>query len=620
MSVEIKNLCVNIKIAQSEQNNEPLEMPESPIKNAGGVVENVLFCNGKALPTSTIIRSADIDYRINSIPKATIVIEDGDKTAGTFDLCDSDQLKPGSEIELKAGYSTQMDTVFKGIIVRVGISISSEGKSCTKIECRHKAIALTCSRHNANYLNKTDDAIISDISSKYGVNISSSIKGVTHKEILQYYCTDWDFIMTRAEANGCWMIADQKGISVEPIAAKGQAKLSLTWGKDIIDFNATIDAEHQVKKIEACSWDITKQEVISGTSAAQSVQTQGNLSASDLAKVLSVPNGLLQINAQVEKTALDKWAKAEQLKNELSRINGSVTCIGSLKAQLGGLVKLDYLGMRFNGNALVSGIHHHMQQGIWTTTISFGMKKEWYVEKFNTMAPVASGYNCGITGLLTGIVVQIHGDPENLNRVKVKIPLMRNEQEGVWARFGTPYASNGVGGLFYPEVNDEVILGFFNGDPSSPVILGSLYSSKRKVPQELEQKNNTKQLLTREKLSVTFDEEKKSITVTTPGKRTIVLDDNAKKITLEDPKGGTVELSENGIKLDSPKDIVVNAKGKFNVDAKGGIILKSTSDLKAEGLNMEFKAKVGFKAQGSATAELSASGQTTVKGAMVMIN
>ncbi|MBP5315369.1 MAG: hypothetical protein J6Y87_05835, partial [Muribaculaceae bacterium] len=547
-----KNLCVNVKIAQSEQNNEPLEMPESPIKNAGGVVENVLFCNGKALPTSTIIRSADIDYRINSIPKATIVIEDGDKTAGSFDLCESDLLKPGTEIELKAGYSTQMDAVFKGIIVRVGISISSEGKSCTKIECRHKAIALTCSRYNANYLNKTDDYIINDICSKYGVKISSSIKGTTHKEILQYHCTDWDFIMTRAEANGCWMIADQKGISVEPIAAKGQAKLSLTWGKDIIDFNATIDAE--------------------------------------------------------------------QLTNELSRINGSVTCIGSLKAQLGGLVKLDYLGERFNGNALVSGIHHHMQQGIWTTTISFGMKKEWYVEKFNTMAPVASGYNCGITGLLTGIVVQIHGDPENLNRVKVKIPLMRNEQEGVWARFGTPYASNGVGGLFYPEVNDEVILGFFNGDPSSPVILGSLYSSKRKVPQELEQKNNTKQLLTREKLSVTFDEEKKSITVTTPGKRTIVLDDNAKKITLEDPKGGRVELSESGIKLDTPKDIVVSAKGKFNVDAKGGIILNSTSDLKAEGLNMEFKAKFGFKAQGSATAELSASGQTIVKGAMVMIN
>ena len=197
---------------------------------------------------------------------------------------------------------------------------------------------------------------------------------------------------------------------------------------------------------------------------------------------------------------------------------------------------------------------------------------------------------------------------------------MQNEQEGVWARLGTPYASNGVGGLFYPEVNDEVVLGFFNGDPSSPVILGSLYSSKNQVPQKLEQKNNIKQLLTREKLSVLFDEKDKIITVMTPGERKITLDDKGKKISLEDSKGNKVELSDSGIKLDSPKDIVVSTKGKFNVDAKGGIILKSATDLKGEGLNVEFKAKVGLKAQGTATAELSASGQTVVKGAMVMIN
>jgi hypothetical protein len=79
-------------------------------------------------------------------------------------------------------------------------------------------------------------------------------------------------------------------------------------------------------------------------------------------------------------------------------------------------------------------------------------------------------------------------------------------------------------------------------------------------------------------------------------------------------------MSDSGIKLEATKDIIVNTKGKFNVDAKGGIAFKSTTDLKAEGLNVELKAKMGLKAQGSATAEISASGTTTVKGAMVMIN
>ncbi|MBO7413614.1 MAG: type VI secretion system tip protein VgrG [Fibrobacter sp.] len=595
-------------------------MPKSPLNNLSPVVECALYCDGNALPSTTTILSADVEYRINCIPKATIVLADGNVATGKFELCEDDQLKPGKEISLKAGYATKLESIFTGTIVRLGISTLSDGRSCTKIECRHKAIALTKSRKNANYQDKSDDDIISSIASKYNVEIDSSIGGAPHKGLLQYYCTDWDFIMTRAEANGCWLLADNKGLSIKPIATGRDAEISLTWGTDIIDFNATIDAENQIKKVESCSWDVTKQEVISGNSDAQSIQTQGNSSADDLQKVLSIPNAKLQINSQVDKDVLDTWARAEQCKNELSRIYGNVTFIGNSNVNLGEMVQMDYVSARFNGKALISGIHHHMEPSLWKTTLSFGMKKEWYYEKFNTTAPAASGYNCGITGLLIGVVIQIHEDPENLNRVKVKIPLMQNEQEGVWARLGTPYASNGVGGLFYPEVNDEVVLGFFNGDPSSPVILGSLYSSKNQVPQKLEQKNDIKQLLTREKLSVLFDEKDKIITVMTPGERKITLDDKGKKISLEDSKGNKVELSDSGIKLDSPKDIVVSTKGKFNVDAKGGIILKSATDLKGEGLNVEFKAKVGLKAQGTATAELSASGQTVVKGAMVMIN
>jgi hypothetical protein len=43
-------------------------------------------------------------------------------------------------------------------------------------------------------------------------------------------------------------------------------------------------------------------------------------------------------------------------------------------------------------------------------------------------------------------------------------------------------------------------------------------------------------------------------------------------------------------------------------------------DLKASGMNVACEAQVGFTGKGSATAELSAAGQTTVKGALVMIN
>ena len=321
------------------------------------------------------------------------------------------------------------------------------------------------------------------------------------------------------------------------------------------------------------------------------------------------------------KGELKSWAEADQLKNELSRVCGSVVCWGTTKGALGGLVALKNVGTRFKGNALVSGIHHHFSDGLWTTEFSFGMSKEWFYEKFETSAPISSGINCGVHGLLTGIVEQIHEDPDNLNRVKVKIPLMENTTQNVWARLGGAYASNGVGFLFYPEVGDEVILGFFGGDPSSPVILGSLYSGKRTPPQALEQANNKKLILTREKLSVEFNEEDKSITISTPGDRKFVLDDKAKKISVEDGSGNKVEMSDSGIKMESKKDITIDTKGKFSVSAVSGIGLAVKSgDLKGEGLNVEFNGKVGFTGKGNAKAEVSASGQTVIKGAMVMIN
>ena len=89
---------------------------------------------------------------------------------------------------------------------------------------------------------------------------------------------------------------------------------------------------------------------------------------------------------------------------------------------------------------------------------------------------------------------------------------------------------------------------------------------------------------------------------------------------MQDQNNNKVELSQAGIVLDSPKDITINAKGKITIDAVGEIGISSKADTNIEGLNVNAKANVGFVGKGSATAELSAAGNTTVKGAMVMIN
>jgi len=265
-------------------------------------------------------------------------------------------------------------------------------------------------------------------------------------------------------------------------------------------------------------------------------------------------------------------------------------------------------------------VTHEIGDGDWVTEVQFGLSPQWFTEQSDVTAPRAAGLLPAVEGLQTGVVMKLDGDPDSEQRIQVSVPVMQAETEGVWARLLQFHGSNGFGAFFLPEVGDEVVLGYFNNDPSHPVILGSLYSSKQVPPYALAAENNTKAIVTRCKSKIEFDEDKKVITITTPGNNKIVISDDGKSILLQDQNNNKVELNPSGITLDSPKDIKLTAKGGITLDAVNAISFTSKADVKSAGLNISNEAQVGFTAKGNASAELSAAGQTVVKGAMVMIN
>ncbi|MEL7004370.1 MAG: phage baseplate assembly protein V [Bacteroidota bacterium] len=184
----------------------------------------------------------------------------------------------------------------------------------------------------------------------------------------------------------------------------------------------------------------------------------------------------------------------------------------------------------------------------------------------------------------------------------------------------TGTSTSDIGAYFYPEVGDEVVLGFLNDDPRFAIIIGSLYSSKMKAPYTPDSENKVKGFVTKSEMKLTFEEDNKNIIIETPGGNKVTISDENKSITLEDQNSNKVSLSDSGITLDSPKDVQISAKGNFTVDATQGVTIKSTGDAALQGNNVNLKANIALSAQGSASASLQASGQVEVKGAMVMIN
>jgi hypothetical protein len=151
--------------------------------------------------------------------------------------------------------------------------------------------------------------------------------------------------------------------------------------------------------------------------------------------------------------------------------------------------------------------------------------------------------------------------------------------------------------------------------------MGCLYHGKNKPHSTWPNDNNDfKGILTKSKLKIEFDEKKKQTTIETPAGNKVVLNDEGKSIIMHDQNQNKVEMTTNGISLESMKDIKISSKAKVIIDGTAGIDISSTADAKITGTNVNLTANAAFKAQGTATAEISAAGQTTVKGAMVMIN
>lgn len=594
-------------------------MVTSPNLNADGVPRVAVTSDGKPIPDAAQLISIAVRSAINQVPGATLVFADGDVAEQTFPLSDSEHFKPGALIEVKAGYGNNETKIFSGIVVRHGLSITGSNDSRLTIECRDKAVKMTVGRKNAQYLNASDADVITQLIQVHGLTAKVAGTTVVHDGLIQHNCSDWDYMLARAEASGCLVVVSDGTVDVAAPRVSGAAVLSVAYGQDLLEFEADLHASHQYGKVQASAWSPRVQALLHSTSQAPTaLNAQGNLDSAALAQMLGLDTLALQTGATLPKVALDAWAQANQIKSGLARLRGRMRCQGSALAEVGKLVEVNGVGQRFSGEVFVTGVTHQIEDGNWTTEIEFGLPAVSVTERSDLMAPAASGLVPGIEGLHVGVVLKLDDDPGGEHRVQVKVPSAG--VDAVWARLLHVTASNAFGAFFAPEIGDEVLLGWFNNDPGYPVVLGSLYSSKHPPPTPLSAKNEIKTLVTRCKAKLEFNDEDKVITLPTPANNKMVFSDKDKTIMITDQNGNKVELGTDGIKLDSPKDVKISAKGTISLEAVGAVSVNSKADVNVDGLNVNCSAQVGMVAKGSATAELSASGQTTVKGAMVMIN
>lgn len=167
-------------------------------------------------------------------------------------------------------------------------------------------------------------------------------------------------------------------------------------------------------------------------------------------------------------------------------------------------------------------------------------------------------------------------DPERRQRVQVK-PLAfdgaTQQDAPMWARVVSPFAGADRGAFWLPDVDDEVLVVFVQGDVRYPLVLGGLWNGASGPPAQTQSGglNRYKRIKSKNGITVTLDDQsgQETLRLETPGGQSLTLQDGPGSVTIEDSNGNSIKLEAAGITITAAAKVKVEAA---QVEVSAGMV------------------------------------------------
>jgi phage protein D len=499
-------------------------------------------------------------------------------------------LREGTEIEISMGYvGDTLQSLVQGTISTLHVEFPSSGPPTIHVEGYDHLHRFT--RGNAyrreegskDTSGRSASDIVSDIVQDVSLSASVDTTAELKRPLVQSFRSDLDLLQELARLNNYSLWADGKTIHFKK-KPPSRGSVKLEWGKTLISFSSQLGIAGLVDSVKVPVFDIAQKETAEGVAQRSSIKSIQLASTADdrIAKGSGGRSELVVPGARVtssDEAATHAKAVLTELVQQAAKASG--VCAGNPSLRAGTSLELKGLG-RFDGTYVVSSVVHSLGEDGYHTSFTVSDPPDLFGGPDHHNQPgMASS-----AGMVIGIVTA-NQDDQHPGQVKVKFPGLSKDEIAHWAWVCAPLAGSGRGALFFPEKDDQVLVGFEHGDMSRPYVVGSLWNGKDKPPDgNADGKNNVRMLKSRSGHIIRLDDS-----------------DGSEKIEIIDKTGNnkvTFDAANNTIKLESSQDISIEAsKGKISLNAKQ-IEIKSTSDmtLDAQGkLDMSSKSDVTVKGQ-----------------------
>ena len=422
---------------------------------------------------------------------------------------------------------------FSGIITRIYCKRQTGGGYGTLyISGNAPSILLDQGKACHSYENKTLKEIITLVSEGYdnSAQVDSSAGVNTTRALpytVQYNESDYDFICRLANLYGEYFYYDGSKLI---FGNKLQETIDLGENLNLIDEDFTLEMKPQ--EFEYIAYDFHRAEVYRKDAESACCEYKNNPIQTDAKNT----------SKKLFKKTPQKYHSATSLEQsdiDLEEVVRQERDLRELSLKVTGRSRDPRL--RMNTFACLTDINARAMETYRVIKISHyhsGMNYENSFEAIPLMRTPAD-YNAEAfpRAEQQPAIVKDNNDPQGMGRVRVQFFWQKGDELSPWIRMIQPYAGNGKGFYFIPEVGEEVMVDFENGNAERPFVLGAHYNGAAKSGY----KPTTKAIHTQSGTK-------------------ILLNDAEGSVRIEDASGNVYEMDGKGtIEVKAPKNIIFTA-------------------------------------------------------------
>ena len=523
------------------------------------------------------------------------------------------------------------ETLIEGEITALEAEYDGSG-TFTVMRGYDQAHRLFRGRRTASYVQMTASDIASQVAQRAGLKVGRvTATRTVFSHVSQAGQTDWELLQRLSRDNGFEVAVRGGEFSFTAPTTAGTAPaaggptsvdpLVLQLGRDLLRFRSVLTSAQQVSEVEVRGWDVATKQALTATAPAETRSAElPTVKPTDLAHAFGDPVHVFtdvpyRTQAEVDEAAA---ALAQEVAATFAEFEGVTR--GNPKVRAGAAVTVDGLGIPFDGKYTVTTSRHRFDPVTGYTT-SFSVSGRHDRSLLGLAAGGARGGGAP-AGVCIGQVSDV-ADPEHLGRVKLTFPWLSADYVSDWARTVQPGAGRERGWTVLPEVGDEVLVCFEQGDFGRPNVIGGLFNGVDKPP------GGPVDLVDGGSGAVL-----RRSTVSRLGHRIDLLDDEGRtegvRVATKDDKlrlvldsvGTTITVHADGkVLIEGSQGITIDAASAA-MELKGGeISLKASNGVTVDGGGGAVSVKsAGQLSLSGATAKLEGSGMCSITGGLVKIN